>query len=594
MTAPLTRRPTDPHILSSDPYPYCLSTPGASVYFGSEKGDGTDDGTSPEKASAKKPSQGGSSNQSSKRKREASSQKGKGRKGSKAERRKSQASKDIESEPLGDGTIVVKSRPKEKEKAVASYKRFPSELSQVSHSSAGVNLARQVLKPASRASSVASSAPSVGTQPSPTVNKPHIPRPPPPPPPQTTLLHAHGAKRKALAQTMSQPSLKAQIKKAHLTRTPTASRNIHPPPSTPTHVTAPFAASPTIVPPPSVTPSTTPSSTAPAPLVSTRTAALTERVDLSIPAEKVTPSPARQMSLHGLPSSTVNRSTRSHCRYHRISLPKEEGGPRVCFLVPGCSLNDKELMEEEEIEDHGDATQEDSQRMISDVESLGFSLELIGIMRQLVGLDILREQEVFYLPQPGEEISVPRRHFPRQSTSTRGVKDSSSYAGSPDYSGSMRSPVSNRPPDSTSTSFSNIRRRIDSEKESTMASTDSESEATDEEEPASKKVRPSPPNDQGVMGPPSTQPADKKKHKGKRGKKVDSSYKPGEEELEEASGNEQSSSRKRRKPAISRGLKRARTSEIALAAEEEREPKKLKSHPTTPNHETHERQATIT
>lgn len=56
MSVPLTRRPTDPHILSADPYPYCLSTPGAPLYFGPEKASGetTDkgEGTSPEKAYA--------------------------------------------------------------------------------------------------------------------------------------------------------------------------------------------------------------------------------------------------------------------------------------------------------------------------------------------------------------------------------------------------------------------------------------------------------------------------------------------------------------------------------------------------------------
>lgn len=249
-------------------------------------------------------------------------------------------------------------------------------------------------------------------------------------------------------------------------------------------------------------------------------------------------------------------------------------------------MNDKKLMEEEEIEDHGDATQEDSQRMISDIESLGFSLELIGVMRQLVGLDILREQEVFYLPQPGEEVTVQRRYFPRPSTSSRSgvAKDSSSYAGSPDYSGSLRSPVSNRPPDSTSTSFSVIRRLVDSERGSTIASTDTESEATDGEDgPASKRARLSPPDEQGIMGPPSTQLTDKKKQKGRRSKKVDQTYKP-EAEPGEGSDEEQSSSHKRRKSTIARGVKRTRTSEVVLAPEgEEREFKKLKSHSTAPD-----------
>ncbi|KAF9039428.1 hypothetical protein BDZ89DRAFT_381981 [Hymenopellis radicata] len=95
--------------------------------------------------------------------------------------------------------------------------------------------------------------------------------------------------------------------------------------------------------------------------------------------------------------------TRSNCRYRRISLPIEEEGPRIQFLVPGCSLGDAELMEDEEIVDHGDATVEESTRVVSDIENLDFNAYLIGVIRQLVGLDLLREQEVYYLPKIGED-----------------------------------------------------------------------------------------------------------------------------------------------------------------------------------------------
>lgn len=101
--------------------------------------------------------------------------------------------------------------------------------------------------------------------------------------------------------------------------------------------------------------------------------------------------------------ASTSRTTRSNCRYRKISVPKEEDGPRVCFLVPGCSLGDEEVIEENEIEDLGEASHADSLRMIRDIESLDFDLYLIGVLRQLVGVDLLREQEVFYLPAPGEE-----------------------------------------------------------------------------------------------------------------------------------------------------------------------------------------------
>ncbi|EIW80700.1 hypothetical protein CONPUDRAFT_82804 [Coniophora puteana RWD-64-598 SS2] len=110
--------------------------------------------------------------------------------------------------------------------------------------------------------------------------------------------------------------------------------------------------------------------------------------------------------------------TRSNCRFHKISLPKEEGGPRMCFVVPGCSLGDKELMDEEEIEDHGPATYEDYRQLLGNIELLDcFSSDLIGVLRQLVGVDLLRENEVFYLVQPGEEALFKKR--PKKSRSRR-------------------------------------------------------------------------------------------------------------------------------------------------------------------------------
>lgn len=218
--------------------------------------------------------------------------------------------------------------------------------------------------------------------------------------------------------------------------------------------------------------------------------------------------------------------------------------------------------------------------MISDIECLGFSLELIGILRQLVGLDILREGEVFYLPQPGEEVTVQRKIFPRKSTLSersgvvKAPGDSSSYAGSP---GSNKAPTSVA--DSTSTSLSILRRVIDSEKGSTIASTDSESDPSDDEEPNAKRARPSPPGEQGVMGPPSHSKGKKLK---KRGKKIDLTYQP-DEEPEETSDVDQSS-RKPRKSATTRGVKRMRPSDIATPGEEgsERESKKLKPHLPAP------------
>ena len=96
------------------------------------------------------------------------------------------------------------------------------------------------------------------------------------------------------------------------------------------------------------------------------------------------------------------KSTRSQCRYHKISLPREEDGPRVTFCVPQCSLNDKELMENEEITDDGLATVRDFERLWDHVEEQNLNPYLIGIIRQLVGVDLLRENEIYYLPTDEE------------------------------------------------------------------------------------------------------------------------------------------------------------------------------------------------
>jgi len=102
------------------------------------------------------------------------------------------------------------------------------------------------------------------------------------------------------------------------------------------------------------------------------------------------------------------KSTRSQCRYRKISLPREEDGPRVTFCVPQCSLNDKDLMEEEEITDDGLATVRDFERLWDHVEEQDLNPYLIGVMRQLVGLDLLRENEIYYLPTD-EEIKQMER-----------------------------------------------------------------------------------------------------------------------------------------------------------------------------------------
>lgn len=190
------------------------------------------------------------------------------------------------------------------------------------------------------------------------------------------------------------------------------------------------------------------------------------------------------------------RATRSNCRYRKISVPREEDGPRVCFLVPGCSLGDEEVVEENEIEDLGEATYADSLRMVRDIESL-FDSYLIGVLRQLVGVDLLREQEVFYLPAPGEE-PVVRKPRPKKSLSDKsslskrpsksGNVDTSSVVSTPSRSvasTSFRSPSLSKAPVShssaTSASVSTARKGSRYERDSLTPTSSLSLSSSDEE-----------------------------------------------------------------------------------------------------------------
>ncbi|KAF8967960.1 hypothetical protein BDZ97DRAFT_1802168 [Flammula alnicola] len=510
----------------------------------------------------------------------STSQKGKGKRTSKSDRkRKSLDSKAVVLEPTSEETIHV--RPRLKGAVDEHLQRAGSE--KLSESSTAT-LTYRVLQPASRSPSIASTAPSdksIFIQPSPTVNKPNVP--PIQPMPPTSLFHAHGQKRK---QNLSNfpPKLTKQIqyRQPPPSLTPSVSRL----PEQPAPVTTPVPdviapAAPVDAPPAAVTvaASTGPSVNSPIPAAPPVKFPASPIPSINSPAPTTKPTRTASMT-----SSPV---TRSHCRYHRISLPKEEGGPRACFLVPGCSLNDRELMEEEEIEDHGDATQEDSYRMIKDIESLNFEADLIGILRQLVGLDILREQEVFYLPQPGEEVVRKpsfRKSASEKSAMVRVPGESSSYTSSPSYSGFIGSPGSYKAPasiaDSNSTSLSGRRSFVDSEKGSSFVPTDTEADPSDGDEPHTKRARPSP-EEKGTMGPP-TQSKGKSKSKSRRSKKVETTFNP-DGEQEEASEVEKPS-RKPRKSTSKRGVKRSRTSEVVNAEDDsERNPKKLKTHPTAPS-----------
>ncbi|KAF9485979.1 hypothetical protein BDN70DRAFT_988313 [Pholiota conissans] len=573
-----------------------------------------------------------SSKRSQKRKRDTSpgpgnastpvGPKSKGKRSSKSERKgKAQELKETVPEPTSEETIRVRPRPKTVDQ--------PSHSDKPTESVPPLKL----LHNGDRASSIASSAPSDASagmqQPSPTVSKPNKPIPIAQTMPIASLFHAHGKGKK---QPLPLPTFRPKSVKLILPEPPSEpvastsrvskqdiptvasipdlpKNNISDGPAPPA-TTESVAVTPTLTTPSPPKAAIDTASTAPAGSSSISDAPLTSSPVSATPAinpetpthvAPTTPAdtPTQQISHRARPgrmaSMTSSPVTRSHCKYHRISLPKEEGGPRVCFLVPGCSLNDKELMEEEEIEDHGDATVADSYRMIKDIDSLGFHSDLIGILRQLVGLDILREQEVFYLPAPGEEVNLRKNPVKKtlgeKPAMIRVPAETSSNAGSPAYSGGFPlSPGSWKAATplggSDTASVTGRRSFVGSEKGSSFMPSDTERGLSDGEEPETKRARPSPPGESLSMGPP---PLAQSKGKSKRDKSKPNRSKPkgskaegGTAEGAEADKDKEKDGRKPRKSMSStkRGVKRSRTSEVIAGEGEERSPKKLKAHST--------------
>jgi hypothetical protein len=187
--------------------------------------------------------------------------------------------------------------------------------------------------------------------------------------------------------------------------------------------------------------------------------------------------------------------TRSHCRYHKISLQEEDdSSDHIFFLVPGCSLVDRKLIKEEGIVDHGDATIEDSKRKVVDIETLGINDYVIGVIRMLVGPD--KEHDVYFMPRPGEErarkVVHRKSHLSRSSiNAASSVHPTSPRASHASISGFDFSPSSSTmaPPsvaESSSTNRSSNQRRRQQQKdieedESQSEESTSSDEGEDEE-----------------------------------------------------------------------------------------------------------------
>lgn len=213
-------------------------------------------------------------------------------------------------------------------------------------------------------------------------------------------------------------------------------------------------------------------------------------------------------------------------------------------------------MEEEDIQDHGDATGDDRQYLTPDVESLGLNPYVLGLLRQLVGVDLLREQEVFYLPRRGEHrrrpstvlksrvsgvTSISSRISSGPGTSQRTVKAkpaAPSTAGSRAGSIARSDQMSRRSTHSTATSVS------DNEGSGTEGKGDKRQ---------AKRTKDK-----------STNPDLKRPIRRSRRLQSDAlAYKPPEDSDEDSSAGEAGSKTSKAKKSSRRGVKRARTADDA-------------------------------
>jgi hypothetical protein len=312
------------------------------------------------------------------------------------------------------------------------------------------------------------------------------------------------------------------------------------------------------------------------------------------------PSPSQRVT------ATHSPVTRSMCRFHRISLPREEDGPRVSFIIPGCSLGNRTLMDNEGIVDHGDATTLDHERMVGDIETLDFSSYLVGVLRQLVGVDLLRENEVFFLPQPGESYGRKRHGKPKPTAAKASSGDFTAPASPQSTTSSLRGSTSRvilGPPvprsslsvtGSTSTSTGSIRLKPRGSERHSISTDDelTETEPEDNVTSQTKRRRENVSTKQsGVasseeMPPPTSGITSAKRHQRvvRRSKRLSldaHAYKPGPEVEETSTDPESDATKGRRKKSGKRGVKRSRTGEFADPEEkpEERTAKRSKRRP---------------
>jgi len=106
-------------------------------------------------------------------------------------------------------------------------------------------------------------------------------------------------------------------------------------------------------------------------------------------------------------------------------------------------------MEEEEITEDGPATHRDYEALFEFVETLNFNAYLLGVLKLLVGVNALRDNDVYYLPKEGEVVMrrtpkgdlkrATRTSYERDYSNTESPRATVSGYGAPPVSSSTTS-----------------------------------------------------------------------------------------------------------------------------------------------------------
>jgi hypothetical protein len=243
-------------------------------------------------------------------------------------------------------------------------------------------------------------------------------------------------------------------------------------------------------------------------------------------------------------------------------------------------------MEEEDIQDEGDASILDHARMVGDIETLDFSSDLVGILRQLVGVDLLRENEIFFLPQPGESYRR-KRHGKSKLYAARSSSGDFATLGFQNPAVTPRGPKARKESPSPSLAMLGAEspvspgstdwddRNSDQYSPSTASYSDGEMVKPNNSDPRSKRRKRISAKRNGVhssenMPPPSsgvqsTKTSTKHGQKARRNKRLSidaHAYKPELEARETSVDHDSEATKGRRKQTGKRGIKRNRTSEL--------------------------------